>query len=57
MSKLSEGKCRDCGRVCQVEYREWSRASGPRCSGCGGLLDKQGGRVPHRRTPKGKIVR
>lgn len=33
-------KCRDCGEVQRVEKHDFRRASPPRCSSCGGMLDK-----------------
>jgi hypothetical protein len=54
--KHSNGICRDCGEANSVPWRNWGRAFHPRCLRCGGLLDRQGGRLPYRRTPKGKRV-
>lgn len=33
-------RCRDCSGLEKVPYRDFGRAASPRCSGCGGILDK-----------------
>lgn len=38
----SYGKCRDCGEKTAVPFACWSHASKPRCSKCGGMLDRLG---------------
>ena len=37
--KYDFGKCCDCGKNTKVKHYEWSRASAPRCSACGGRLE------------------
>ncbi len=37
---LSKGKCRLCNREEIVDRWGWMRAASPRCSSCGGVLDK-----------------
>lgn len=36
------GRCRVCQEITEVDRRSWYRASAPRCSACGGMLDGYG---------------
>jgi len=38
--KYTYGFCLDCNARQKVHHREWIRASRPRCSSCGGTLQK-----------------
>lgn len=49
---MTDGKCRDCGKITRVEYADWFHAGRPRCAGCGGTPDRIGGRNPYRKTPR-----
>lgn len=42
------GVCRMCHKRCKVSKKEWDRAANPKCSGCGGLLDRE----EHAMTPR-----
>lgn len=37
---LTPAKCRDCVALQKVIGYEWIRAAAPRCSACGGMLDR-----------------
>ena len=47
-----KGRCRDCGQVEVVPKRDFYHASQPRCSACGGLID----RILWKRRPKPAIT-
>lgn len=34
------GTCRDCGQRTWTRNQEWARAKSPRCSACGGILER-----------------
>lgn len=38
--KITKGICRNCKLVNAVRAVEWGRAANPRCSACGGQLDR-----------------
>ncbi len=39
--KAFAGECRDCGNIDQVDTNDWYHASRPRCSMCGGGLERK----------------
>ena len=52
------GKCRDCQEIeHSVKDREWTSASKPRCSSCGGMLDKRSWKGYTPKTKKRKKPR
>jgi hypothetical protein len=38
--RTSTGVCRDCKARAEVAHAEWHRAAGPRCPGCGGVMER-----------------
>ncbi len=49
-------KCRECSLL-QHQSGGWFKASPPRCTACGGMLDRLNTRKPKSATPKGVHVR
>lgn len=54
---MAKAKCRECGNSEKVDAKEFGRVAKPRCTRCGGLLDRVGAPRHKYVTPKGAKVR
>ena len=48
---LCHAQCRDCGEICRIEKHDFRKAAPPRCTACGGMVDRM-----RKRAAQAKLI-